>query len=62
MLLKPPKIEITELKQDSIKFILTDADLRFFLSIRELLIRSLANALRRIMIAEVPTIGRHVHT
>eukprot|EP00158_Paraphelidium_tribonemae_P003325 Partr_v1_DN26042_c0_g1_i6_m486 putative RNA polymerase II len=44
-MIKVPKIEVTELKEDQIKFILSDADL------------SLANALRRIMIAEVPTIA-----
>ena len=38
-----PKIEITELKGDSIKFTLIGTDL------------SVANALRRILLAEVPT-------
>ena len=40
-----PKIEITELKEDSIQFTLTNVD------------TSIANALRRVMIAEVPTIA-----
>jgi len=40
-----PKIEILELKEDSIKFILSEVD------------SSVANALRRCMIAEVPTLA-----
>jgi DNA-directed RNA polymerase II subunit RPB3 len=42
---RQPQIEILELKDDSISFILSKTDL------------SVANALRRIMIAEVPTIA-----
>jgi len=45
-----PKIEITDLTAESISFILSDTDL------------SMANALRRILIAEVPTIAiEHVN-
>jgi DNA-directed RNA polymerase II subunit RPB3 len=40
-----PQVEITELKKDSMKFILSQTD------------ASVANALRRIMIAEVPTMA-----
>eukprot|EP01083_Nonionella_stella_P092252 258189_1 len=42
---RKPNIEILEMKPDSIKFILSDTD------------TSIANALRRIMIAEVPTMA-----
>lgn len=42
---KGPKVKVTELTPDLIKFILTDCDL------------SIANALRRIIIAEVPTLS-----
>ncbi|EPZ35785.1 insert subdomain of RNA polymerase alpha subunit [Rozella allomycis CSF55] len=42
---KRPKITVQEVKSDSIKFTLSDCDL------------SLANGLRRILLAEVPTIG-----
>jgi len=41
---RTPKIKITESKQDKIAFELSETDV------------SMANALRRIMIAEVPTI------
>lgn len=40
-----PKINVTELNEERIKFVLYDCDL------------SVANALRRIMLAEVPTIA-----
>jgi len=47
---RTPKIEITELTAESISFVLYDTDL------------SMANALRRILIAEVPTIAiEHVN-
>ncbi|EKU21079.1 DNA-directed RNA polymerase II subunit RPB3, partial [Nannochloropsis gaditana CCMP526] len=42
---RAPKLEILELKDDFIKFILSDTD------------ASVANALRRVMIAEVPTLA-----
>ncbi len=42
---RQPQIEILELKEDSISFLLTKTD------------TSVANALRRIMIAEVPTMA-----
>ena len=40
-----PKIEITELKEDSIQFTLTNVDI------------SIANSLRRVMIGEIPTLA-----
>ena len=42
---RKPKVEVDELNDDYIKFTLTDTDL------------SMANALRRIMISEVPTLA-----
>ena len=41
---RTPKIKVTELKQDKISFELSETDI------------SMANSLRRIMIAEVPTL------
>lgn len=54
-----PKVKVTELTSEHIKFILYDCDLRYFiaLSFRFNFEYSVANSLRRIMIAEVPTIG-----
>jgi DNA-directed RNA polymerase II subunit RPB3 len=42
---RDPKLEITELKDDYIKFILSDTD------------TSMANSLRRVMIGDVPTLA-----
>eukprot|EP00953_Heterococcus_sp_UTEX-ZZ885_P033151 17268-Heterococcus_DN1.PRE.1 len=42
---RAPKIEVLELKDDFVKFVLSDTD------------TSVANALRRVMIAEVPTMA-----
>jgi DNA-directed RNA polymerase II subunit RPB3 len=42
---REPKIKILDLTKDSIKFLLSDTDL------------SVANGLRRVMIAEVPTMA-----
>lgn len=54
-----PNVEITELKNDSVKFILSNVDLRYppqYLIFMNFCV-SFANSLRRIMIAEVPTMG-----
>jgi DNA-directed RNA polymerase II subunit RPB3 len=42
---RDPKVEITELKDDCIKFVLSDTD------------TSMANSLRRVMIGDVPTLA-----
>jgi DNA-directed RNA polymerase II subunit RPB3 len=59
-----PKISISELTKEHMKFVLSNCDLRFVIDLNgncgSNLFFSLANSLRRIMIAEVPTIGKGV--
>lgn len=65
--LSGPNITIRELTKDRITFILSDTDLRYILIILQhnvfeindiCLNTSVANSLRRVMIAEVPTVGK----
>lgn len=60
-----PTVRIRELKKDRVNFVLGNVDLacdRFFLNLSVLklcMINRFANSLRRVMMADIPTVGMH---
>ena len=56
-----PQVTIRQIKKDSVDFVLSNVDLAYIPRIAQINTNSFANSLRRIILAELPTVGQHAN-
>ena len=57
-----PQVTIRQIKKDSVDFVLSNVDLAYLVRVAQINKNRFANSLRRIILAELPTVGLYANT